>query len=241
MTTVLFVQGAHTRMQSWWWSKMERPLEFVGLGSAVVDLPSCQPGGEHASLADDVAAGAAALDQRLRAGDPVLLLGHSYGGMVITAAGDHELVARLVYLAAPVPEAGDTMARLYASEPAPWSDPAPSDDGTVGVLADQISEHFLQDCDPGIVPGAMARLARQSARVFGEAPAPIAWKTRPAHYLVCAQDRAVAPELQRRFADRLGEPPIELPTGHFPFLSQPAVLAAVLAQLDARGDAAAGA
>jgi pimeloyl-ACP methyl ester carboxylesterase len=235
MTTVLFVPGAYTRMQSWWWSRMERPLEALGLGSVVVEMPSTSPGGEQATLADDVAAITAVLDARHEAAGPVLLAGHSFGGMRITAAGTHPLVSRLVYIAAPVPDGGQSMATFSGSEPPPFIDQSPSPDGTMRVIPEQFQEFFLHDSQPAAVPGALARLAPQSPNVFGGVPEAFAWQTKPSNYVVTTEDRVIPVAQQRVWAGLLGDDSsIDVPTGHFPWLAQPELLASVLAQFAAR-------
>lgn len=224
MPSVVFVQGACVRDQGWWWRRMVEPLADRGLATAAVDLPSCAPApGRLPGLADDVAATRAVLDG---VPAPVLLCGHSYGGMVITGAGTHQAVAHLAYLAAAVPDAGESMASTAGPEPAPWMDPGT--DGTVGVHPALIAERFLWDLDPETVEGALARLTRQSAAPFGEAPEAVAWRSVPSTYLVCAEDRAVPAERQREWAARTRSA-VELPTGHFPFLSAPELLADALA------------
>ena len=76
---------------------------------------------------------------------PVVLCGHSYGGMVITEAGADDRVTQLLYVTSVMPEAGQSQSDLIGSEPAPWL--MPGDDGTIGVHPDLIREFFLQDCD----------------------------------------------------------------------------------------------
>jgi pimeloyl-ACP methyl ester carboxylesterase len=229
MTTVVFVQGACVRDQAWWWSRMTAPLAARGLATAAVDLPSCRmPDGRTAGLADDVRAVTAAIE---RAGDDVALVGHSYGGVVITGAGAHDAVRHLVYLTAAVPCEGESLASLTAGRPAPWMDP--SDDGTVGVHADIVAELFLHDADEATRHGALERLTRQSARPFTEAPEAIAWRTTAATYVVCENDRAIPTERQRELARPLRDV-TSVAAGHFPFLTAPDALADVLATVTAR-------
>jgi pimeloyl-ACP methyl ester carboxylesterase len=228
MSTVIFVQGACVRDQSWWWQRMHEPLARRGLATAAVDLPSCQmPAGAAATLHEDARAVAAAVD---RADGSVLLCGHSYGGMVITEAGAHDRVTHLAYLTSVMPDTGESLAVLSGPEPAPWMDAG--DSGTVGVIAEIVADRFLYDVDPSARREALARLTRQSATPFGQAPAAIAWRDTPSTFIVCADDHAIPPAVQHRHAERAGRV-VEIAAGHFPFVTDPEPLAAALA--DAAG------
>jgi len=167
---------------------------------------------------------------------PVVLLGHSYGGMVITdAAAGQENVKHLVYLTSVMPEHDETMASLGGSiEPGPWMDPRP-EEGTMGIKSDLMPDAFMQDCDEEAIVGALERLTRQPLAVFGQSPRAVAWREKPSTYLVCAEDRATPPEVQREYAKRASRV-VELPTGHHPMLSRPELLARVLAEAAAAPD-----
>lgn len=161
---------------------------------------------------------------------PVVLLGHSYGGMVITEAGADERVARLIYLTSVMADEGQSQGELTGGEPAPWLDP--SDDGTIGVHPDLIRELFLQDCDEEATEGALARLTRQALVPFTQAPRKIGWRERPATYIVCTEDLATPAEVQRRRV-RGDARTVEFAAGHHPFLSRPEDLAqAIAAEID---------
>ena len=122
---------------------MTKPLADHGIATAVMPLPSCGEAGEMlGDLYDDVDACRQAISE---ADEPVVLCGHSYGGVIITEAGVDDRVTQLLYVTSVMPDAGESQADLIGSEPAPWL--APSDDGTVGVDPDMIREFFLQDCD----------------------------------------------------------------------------------------------
>lgn len=220
MATLIFVHGACVRDAPWWWSRMAEPLARHGIASVAVPLPSCgETGDDLGDLYADVDATAHAIAE---AEAPVVLCGHSYGGMVITQAGADQRVAELLYVTSMMPEAGQSLADLAGSTPAPWMDPG--DDGTVGVHADLVRELFLQDCDEATVREALARLTRQSAMPFAQATRQIAWKEKPSTYFVCTEDLAIPAELQRRRAGT-GVRLVDLPSGHHPFLSQPEAFA----------------
>jgi pimeloyl-ACP methyl ester carboxylesterase len=107
-------------------------------------------------------------------------------------------------------------------------DPRP-EDGTMGVKAEVLPGAFMQDCDEEAIAGALQRLTRQPLAIFGQTPRAVAWREKPSTYVVCAEDRATPPEVQREYARRAGRV-VELPTGHHPMLSRPELLARVLAE-----------
>ena len=224
MPTLIFVHGACVRDPAWWWARMMGPLSEHGIETTAVALPSCgEAGGRKGDLHDDADACRRAIAE---VDGPVALLGHSYGGMVITEAGADERVDRLLYLTSVMPDAEESQADLIGSEPAPWLDP--SKDGTVGVLPDLIREFFLQDCDEESTEGALSRLTRQSIVPFTQSPRQIAWRERPTTYIVCTEDLATPAEVQRRRV-RGGARIVEFGAGHHPFLSRPEAFAETIA------------
>ena len=226
---VVFVHGALVFDGAWWWHRMAGPLAALGFGTRAVELPSCvaPPVGSVENLGDmhdDAAAVRAALDEE---DGPVVLVGHSYGGMVITdAASGHEKVEHLVYVTSVMPDLGETMASL-GGEPGPWMDPHP-EEGTMGIKAGLVPDAFMQDCDEEAVEGALGRLTRQPLAVFGQSPRGVGWREKPSTYVVCAQDRATPPGTQRGYAGR-ADRVVEVPAGHHPMLSRPGLLAQVIA------------
>lgn len=216
MPTLIFVHGACVRDAAWWWSLMEQPLADRGIATAAVALPSCgEAGGTLGDLYDDIGACASAIAE---AEGPVILCGHSYGGMIITEAGADDRVRQLLYVTSVMPDRGESQGQLLGSAPAPWM--RPGDDGTVGVEPDMIREYFLQDCDEATTEQALARLTRQSLTPFTQPPRKIAWRQKPATYFVCTEDLATPAEAQRRRV-RDGARLVEFRAGHHPFLSRP--------------------
>jgi pimeloyl-ACP methyl ester carboxylesterase len=232
---VVFVHGALVFDGAWWWHRMVGPLAALGMDTRAVELPSCvappvPPVGALGDMRADADAVRAALDEE---DGPVVLVGHSYGGMVITdAAAGREEVRHLVYVTSVMPDLGETMAD-FGGEPGPWMHPDP-DGGTMGVKAELVPAAFMQDCDGEVVAGALGRLTRQPLAVFGQAPRGVAWREKPSTYVVCAEDRATAPEAQRGFARR-ADRVVEVPTGHHPMLSKPEVLAREISEVAATG------
>jgi pimeloyl-ACP methyl ester carboxylesterase len=216
MTTLIFVHGACVRDAEWWWAQMTRPLADHGITSIAVPLSSC---GESGDELGDLYADVGACRETISAAEgPVVLCGHSYGGMVITEAGAADRVTQLLYVTSVMPDAGQSQAALIGSEPAPWLQPG--EDGTVGVDPDMIREFFLQDCDESTTEQALGRLTRQSLTPFTQPPRQIAWKQKPATYFVCTEDLATPAVVQRRRVrdeTRL----VEFSAGHHPFLSRP--------------------
>jgi len=224
LPTLLFVHGALVRDADWWWEPMRAPLAALGIDSLAVRLPSCGEAGDHrGDLRDDVAAVRQAI---ARLDGPVVLLGHSYGGMVITDAGADDRVTELLYVTSVMPEAGQAQGELASDHPAPWV--VPGDDGTVSADPQLIRDLFLQDCDPQTTEQALARLTSQPVAVFTQGPQHAAWENKPASYFICTRDLAFPEDVQRR---RLREQThaISVDAGHHPFLSRPDAFAASVA------------
>jgi pimeloyl-ACP methyl ester carboxylesterase len=230
MPTLIFVHGACVRDAAWWWAAMTQPLADHGIATVAVPLPSCgEAGDELGDLYADIDACRHAI---AAAEGPVLLCGHSYGGMIITEAGADDQVTQLLYVTSVMPDVGESQADLIGSEPAPWL--RPGDDGTLGVDPDMIREFFLQDCDEVTTDQALGRLTRQSLTPFTQAPRQVAWREKPATYFVCTQDLATPAEVQRRRV-RAGTRLVEFSAGHHPFLSRPAAFAQSIADAIADG------
>ena len=224
----IFVHGSCVRDGAWWWSRVASILRTDGVPSTAVELPSCgegdgRPGIDGPGLDADVEQ----LRRLLAQGGPAVVVGHSYGGVVATEAvraGDAE---HLIYISSFLPAVGESLASFGGPEPAPFLDFAA--DGTFGARPEQLRELFLQDCDREAVDGAFARLSRQTAAAVAQPVANAGWQHTPSTYVVCAQDRATPPGVQREQAARAGRV-LELAAGHHPMLSQPQLVAdAVLA------------
>jgi pimeloyl-ACP methyl ester carboxylesterase len=178
------------------------------------------------SFADDVAATRRVLN---RQDGPAILVGHSYGGSVITEAGIDPKVAGLVFVAAFAPEVGQSTLDQYAEIPPPPDFvPEEQPDGFAYLNADRFRAGFAADTNEADaaflrdaqVPIAMAALA---------APVTVAaWKAKPSWYVVATEDGAIAPELLRSTARRIGAETTEVPGSHVVFLTQPKAVADVI-------------
>ncbi|MFD9077303.1 alpha/beta hydrolase [Streptomyces erythrochromogenes] len=154
---------------------------------------------------------------------PVLLVGHSYGGAVITEAGDLPNVAGLVYIAAFAPDAGESPGQISQElPPAAFANIAPDSDGYLWIKQDAFHESFCQDLD---ADEALVMAVTQKAPLgstFGDSVTSPAWKKKPVWYQVSAQDRMIHPDNERRMAQRMNPRKIvELDAGHASLASQP--------------------
>jgi pimeloyl-ACP methyl ester carboxylesterase len=222
---VVFVHGACVRDGAWWWHRAAAELAADGIASSAPALPSCgetgrRPGAGGPSLADDVAAVRAHLQAEP---GPVLVVAHSYGGMVVAeAAAGLPHVRHLLAIASFLPAPGESLASFGDGTPAPYLDVG--EDGTVRARAELATATFLHDCLPEDVAPARARLVRQTVAATAEPVRVSAWQEVPSTYLVCGLDRGTPPELQRAQGRRASRT-VEVAAGHHVFLSQPRVVA----------------
>ncbi|MFO1536678.1 MAG: alpha/beta fold hydrolase [Actinomycetota bacterium] len=230
--TVVLVHGAFHG--GWCWDRIVPGLTGAGLPPVVVDLPGHGVGdpGPVGDLSDDAAHVRAVLDG---CAGPVLLVGHSYGGAVITeAAAGRADVGHLVYLAAMVPDVGETIGGASAGvDPGAASMTittafVPAADGaTVRVADHAVREIFYHDCADADVEFARARLSPQSTASFAATLTGAAWRDVPSTYVLCTDDRTVPVPVQEANAARTGAT-VTLPTSHSPFFSAPDDLVDVL-------------
>lgn len=158
---------------------------------------------------------------------PVLLVGHSYGGAVITEAGDLPNVAGLVYIAAFAPDAGESPGMLSEQlPPAAIANLAPDSDGYLWIPQDKFGDSFAQDlpADEALVMAVTQKAPLAST--FGDAVTAPAWKAKPSWYQVSTEDRMINPDNERRMAQRINPRKIiELPASHASLASQPDAVA----------------
>jgi pimeloyl-ACP methyl ester carboxylesterase len=217
--TVVLVHGAWHG--AWCWQPVETRLAAAGVPVLALDLPG--HGADTRPLTDLHGHGDA-LRVALDAIDgPVVLVGHSYGGAAITDGGDHPNVAHLVYLTAFPLDADESIIenRIEDGEHAELADAIEiRDDGTITVDPARAAGIFYADCDPADAHAFVARLIPESEAGFRQTPRSVAWRTRPSTYVVCTNDRALAPGLQRNLARRCTAT-VEWATSHSPFVSRP--------------------
>ncbi|WJI14993.1 alpha/beta hydrolase [Pseudoxanthomonas winnipegensis] len=218
--TVVLVHGAWADASSW--RAVIARLLRARLQVVAVQNPTT-------SLADDVAA----TRRTLQAIDgPVVLVGHSWGGTVITEAGNDPKVRALVYVAAFAPDAGESTGDQVGQHPPP--------PGLGGVVP--FGEGFLKMGEASWIANVAQDLPEEEARTLAVVQTPLAlttfndrighaaWRDRPNWYVVSSQDRAVSVDLQRALATRLQARTTELPASHMSPLSMPDAVAGVIAQ-----------
>jgi pimeloyl-ACP methyl ester carboxylesterase len=202
------------------WEDVYRLLKKDGYQVSIVQNPTT-------SLADDVAA-----TTRVVAGQnaPVVLVGHSYGGVVITEAGNHPSVAALVYIAAFAPDKGESVAALIKDPPpgAPVPPILPPQDGYLSLDKSKFAASFAAD------------LRREKAEFLADSQVPWgvealtgeisepAWKAKPSWYLVATDDRMIPPAAQRAMSKRAGSAVSESAGSHAIYVSQPEAVAAII-------------
>jgi pimeloyl-ACP methyl ester carboxylesterase len=163
---------------------------------------------------------------------PTILVGHSYGGVVITEAGRHEGVAGLVYIAAFAPDAGESVNTLIADPPpgAPVPPILAPVDGFLFLDRERFAESFAADLAPADAAFMADSQVPWGVEALNGAVSEPAWRTRPSWYLVAADDRMIPPPAQRAMAQRAGATVAEAPGSHSLYVSQPRVTADVIAQ-----------
>jgi pimeloyl-ACP methyl ester carboxylesterase len=217
---IVIVHGAWADGSSW--SKVIPLLQASGLHVVAVQNPLT-------SLVDDVAATKRAI--ALQDG-PVLLVGHSYGGVVITEAGNDPKVVGLVYVAALAPSEGESVASVTKPFPsAPLGSEVRADaEGFLTVTPRGIAEDFAQDLPAKEQQLLTATQGPTAAAVFGTPITTAAWKTKPTWYVIASNDRAVPPELQRAEAAAMKATSITVPSSHVPMLSHATAVADLIEQ-----------
>ncbi len=209
--TVVLVHGAWADGSSW--SKVIPRLTAAGLNVVAVQNPLT-------SLADDVAATSRAI--ALLDG-PVLLVAHSYGGSVITEAGNDPKVAGLVFVAANAPDAGESSFSLATANPTPVGSQITTPDtyGYLKLTRDGIEQDFAQDLSLNERNILFSTQIPTAAAALGAPASSPAWKNRPTWFVVAGNDRVISPQLEAREAARMNAATITLNTSHVAMLAQP--------------------
>ena len=218
--TLVLVHGAWHG--SWCWEQL---VEALGdLPVRTVDLPSA---GDDPATLGDLYADAAAVRSVLAGIDgPTVVVGHSYGGAVVTeAVTAGSGVVRVVYLCAFLLDAGESLLGAVGGTPPPWWD----------VRADHVLVRtpetvFYNGVSPELAARSAARVSAHSLRAFEQPLTNAGWRAVPSTYVVATQDQAIPPVAQEAMAQRAGDV-LRMDTGHSPFLSHPQELAELLREI----------
>lgn len=230
---VVLVHGAWHG--AWCWAALQAELDRRGVASYAIDLPghglSEEPFGD---LHADGAAVAAAID---RLGRDVLLVGHSYGGAVITeAAMRTDRIRHLVYLAAFVPDEGESMTSVAAlagvrpDRPPKLDAAIRREEGNMLLDPQAAIPALYGHCDPAVAAAAAARLCPQPIATFRQPTTGAGWRRYPSTYVRCTDDEAIPLVHQDAMAPRCGAV-LTIDTDHSPFASRPVETADLLVGL----------
>jgi len=181
------------------------------------------------SLAGDVAATRQVIDAQP---GPVVLVGHSYGGVVITEAGTHDQVAALGYIAAFAPDAGESVSTLIADPPpgAPVPPILPPVNGFLLLDREKFHASFAGDLPAGQAAFMADAQVPWGLDALGGTISRPAWRVKPSWYLVTTEDQMIPAPAQRAMSQRAGSKVTEVAASHSVFLSQPAAVAALIEQ-----------
>jgi len=204
------------------WQGVHKILSDRGFEVIVVQNPTI-------TLADDVAFTKRAIAS---ASHPVILVGHSYGGVVITEAGNDPKVASLAYIAAFAPDAGESVETLIANPPpgAPVPPILPPQDGFLKLDSGKFAASFAADVEPGLAQFMADSQVPWGVEALGGKVSSPAWKSKPVHYLVAADDHMIPPPAQRQMAQRAGAEVVETPGSHAVYVSRPEAVASLIEQ-----------
>jgi pimeloyl-ACP methyl ester carboxylesterase len=208
---IVIVHGAWVDGSSW--SKVIPLLQAKGFHVVAVQNPLT-------SLADDIEATRRAISMQK---GPVLLVGHSYGGVVITQAGNDPKVVGLVYVAAFAPSDGESINSMSKNyPPAPLGgELRPDAQGFLSVTPKGVAEDIAQDLPAKEQQVLTATQGQTASAVFGAAITTASWKTKPSWCVIARNDRAIPPELEKAQAASIGATSITLPSRHLVMRTHP--------------------
>jgi pimeloyl-ACP methyl ester carboxylesterase len=215
---IVLVHGAFADGSGW--EAVYKILKQKGYSVSVVGNP-------NTGLADDVAATKRVLDRQT---GPTLLVGHSYGGAIITEAGNHAKVAGLVYIAAFVPDANETLLQLLQSGPPSQNSGIlpPDEAGFIWYDVKRYHSGFCADLPKEQADFLADSQIPVSATVFGATFSNPAWKLKPSWYIVATEDQTIPPDGERFMAKRAGAAITEIKASHLVFMSQPKAVCEVI-------------
>ena len=204
------------------WQPVYDRLTADGYRVSVVQNPTV-------SLDGDVLATLQVLDGRA---GPVVLVGHSYGGVVITEAGNHPSVAALVYIAAFAPDKGESVSTLIADPPPGTAVPpiVAAGHGCFVLDRDKFHDSFAGDLSPELAAFMADSQVPWGVDALGGAVAEPAWRIKPSLYLVATEDQMIPVPVQRAMAERAGCTVTEVAASHAVYISQPQAVAALVDQ-----------
>ena len=202
------------------WAGVHTILKKKGYDVLIVQNPT-------KSLADDVAVTKAAIASQDR---DVILVGHSYGGAVITEAGNDSKVAGLVYITAVAPDRDESVGSLIANPPpgAPVPPILPPKDGYLFLDRNKFAASFAADVEPEMASFMADSQVPWGLDALNGAVSEPAWKTKPSHYLVASDDKMIPPPAQRAMAGRAKAQVMEVPGSHAVYVSNPAKVAEII-------------
>jgi len=215
--TIVLVHGAFADGSGW--KPVADILQGHGYSVRVVQQP-------ETSFEADVAATRRVLD---KAG-PCVLVGHSYGGMIITEVGKHSDVKALVYVAAFQPDVGESVDTLSAKMPAAGKSVGPVGDGFIAINSDAFPSDFAAGVPESVARFMAISQVPISAEAFGGKATVAAWKEKPSYAVIATQDRMINPDLERSMAKRAQSQTIELVGSHAIFLLHAGEVAALIAK-----------
>ncbi len=223
---IVLVHGAFADGSGW--EALYKILTGKGYNVSVVGNP-------NTSFAEDVAATKRTIDRQT---GPVLLVGHSYGGAIITEAGNNPKVVGLLYIAAFAPDANETLLQLLqAGPPAPNSGILPPDEnGFIWYDMKKYHSGFCADLPKDKADFLAASQIPVSASVFGATIPNPAWKTKKSWYIVATEDQTIPPDGERFMAKRANAKVTEIKGSHLVFMSKPKEVADIV-EIAAKGSA----
>ena len=202
------------------WAGVYNILKGKGYSVVIVQNPT-------KSLADDVAFTKRAIDSLK---SDVVLVGHSYGGVVITEAGTHPQVTDLVYIAAFAPDKGESVSSLIANPPpgAPVPPILPPQDGYLFLDRAKFAASFAADVDPDVAAFMADSQVPWGVDALAGTVSEPAWKTKPSYYLVASEDKMIPPPAQRKMAERANARVTEVAGSHSVYVSNPRAVVEII-------------